>query len=126
MKNTLITIILLVLIGAVYCVYRYYPEPITRILNNSTATSTTQTKDQKVIAAGKEVLKALADKNYVKLQSLASVNGLSLKETPNLDFSKSDVSKADIINIPTDTKTKLWGYTDGKGDEIILSTKDFL
>lgn len=105
--------------------YFIYKNPTKRDAGENTS-NVTQTKEQKIVSVGKEVLKALKDKDYVKLQSLTSKNGLSLNIYPNLDLSKSQVSKIDVGNISSDTKTTLWGYTDGKGDPINLTTKDFL
>jgi hypothetical protein len=119
MKKILIVIILIALGYGAYYIYQNTPESVT-------TEPAPQTKDQKVIAAAKEVLKALADKNYAKLASLTSTNGLSLNEVPSLDLTKSDVAKADVEKIPADTKITLWGYTDGQGAEIYLTKQEFI
>ncbi len=82
---------------------------------------------EKLIAASKQVLVALKAKDYQKLQTLTSSDGLSLNEYPDsLDLTKNDVTQSEISKIPTNTTIKLWGYTDGKGDPINLTVGNYI
>ncbi len=85
------------------------------------------TNEQKLISVGKEVLTALKNKDYTQLETLTSKSGLSFNEYPyELDLAKSDVTKDGVSDIPTDTTVRMWGYTDGKGDEIRLTTSAYI
>ncbi|MCX6752265.1 MAG: hypothetical protein NTZ87_02075 [Candidatus Nomurabacteria bacterium] len=79
-----------------------------------------------LLKAGTDVLTALRDDNYQKLEELTSSSGLSWNEYPQLDFTKNDISKDSISDISTDNKTYMFGYTDGKGDPIVLTKKDYI
>lgn len=77
------------------------------------------------IDAGNIVIATLLEKDYAKLETLVSKDGLTLDLYPQI-VEANIVLKKDISKIPTDSKTRIWGYTDGKGDPIDLTTKDFL
>jgi hypothetical protein len=82
---------------------------------------------EKLIVASKQVLVALKAKDYQRLQTLTSLDGLSLNESPDsLDLTKNDVPQSEISKIPTNTTIKLWGYTDGKGDPINLTVGNYI
>ncbi len=102
-------VVILVLIGGIYL----YKQP-----NETTQIIPVETKEQKLIKVSKEVLKALAVKDYSALEKLTSPDGLSLSFYPNLDLTKTYSAN--------DPKIYLFGYTDGKGDPINLTTKQFL
>jgi hypothetical protein len=68
----------------------------------------------------------LADKNYIVLEELTSSQGLSWNEFLDIDLTQTDIKKDDISEIPKDAKTYMFGYTDGKGDPIILTKTDYL
>ena len=76
--------------------------------------------------AGTAVLKALESNDYKKLETLTSGNGLSLNLYPNLDLTKSTVSKNAVSDIAIDSTQYVWGYTDGKGDKIVMTTAQFI
>lgn len=83
--------------------------------------------NEKITVAGKEVLTALKNKDYNKLETLASKDGISFKLAGYpLDLTKNNVLKEKISEISSDTNKYLWGYTDGKGDEIRLTTAEFI
>lgn len=104
-------------LGAGFYAYKNIPQ---------ISSETPASKNEKVIAASQKVLEALAAKDYTKLAELSSKEGLSLNEIPNLDFKSKDITKAEISGIPNDNTVFLWGYTDGKGDEINLTRKAFI
>ncbi|MEK9184858.1 MAG: hypothetical protein AAB866_01685 [Patescibacteria group bacterium] len=83
-------------------------------------------KEQKLISVSKEVLSALKNKDYQRLEGLVSQNGLSLGKEPNVDYINNLIAKNDVSEIPKDTKVYFWGYTDGKGDPINLTRTQFL
>ncbi len=91
-----------------------------------TPSNNANTDEQKVLVVAREVITALAARDYQKLEGLVSLNGLSLNIYPQLDFQKNLIAKNDISEIPVDTKIYLWGYTDGKGDPINLTRAEFL
>ncbi len=82
--------------------------------------------DDKLLKAGNEVLMVLKAGDYKTLEGLTSLGGLSWNENPQLDLTKSDISKDKVAGIPLDTKTYLFGYTDGKGDPIQLTIADYV
>lgn len=83
--------------------------------------------DETLVTTAKEVLVALKSKDYVKLQDLTSLDGISWNIYPDsLDLTKNDISKADVSRIPTNTQKYMFGYTDGKGDPIELTISDYL
>lgn len=92
---------------------------------DQTPTVADTTKEKELVAAGKEVLNAMALKDFAKLARLTSRDGLSLNETPNLDLSTSNLPRLEISKIPTDTETFMWGYTDGQGLEIDMTRKEY-
>ncbi len=83
-------------------------------------------KNEDVTAVSKKVLTALRNKDYAALEALSSSDGLVFEEYPNLDFTKSDITKERISDVPTDTQKRLFGYTDGKGDPIFLTTAEYV
>ena len=83
-------------------------------------------RDGLVYEAGKAVLLALKDRNYQKLEELVIVEGLSFSHTPFIDYNKVTVSKDKISDIEKDTETHLFGYSDGKGDPIILTNIQYM
>ena len=78
-----------------------------------------------VTDAGNTVIGTLLEKDYAKLETLVSKDGLTLDFYPRM-VDTNTIVKKDISNIATDSKTRIWGYTDGKGDPVDLTTKDFL
>lgn len=96
-------------------------------LKFTSPTNAVQSKEQKLISTSREVLTALKNKDYNKLETLSSKDGLSFNEnSDSLDLSKNDVSKDAISEIPKNTTKYMWGYTDGKGDEIRLTLSDYI
>ncbi len=96
-------------------------------LKFTSPTNTVQSKEQKLISTSREVLTALKNKDYNKLETLSSKDGLSFNEYPDsLDLNKNDIGKSAISEIPTNTIKYMWGYTDGKGDEIRLTVSDYI
>lgn len=83
-------------------------------------------KPKDVIVTAKAVLIALKSKDYVALENLTSSDGLSWNEYPSLDFSKSDISKPEISDIPTNSNIYMFGYTDGEGKPIKLTIEEYL
>ncbi len=83
-------------------------------------------KQNPIIDRAREVLFMLQNKNYSQLEEFISSDGLALNNLPNVNLTKNNVLKKDISDIPNDSKVHLWGYTDGKGDPINLTTKDFI
>ncbi len=128
MKKIILLIIVLALVGGGYYAYKASQKPATTdevTKPDETPTVAETPKEEQLVAAGKEVLKAIAAKDFVTLATLTSTEGLSLNEIPNLDFSVSNLPQSQIQQIPTDTETFMWGYTDGKGDEIELTRKEY-
>lgn len=93
------------------------------VVDNNT---TNATSDEKVLATANEVLGALKARDYQKLESLVSEDGLTLNYFPALDFAHNLIAKNEVSTIPTDTKEYFWGYTDGKGDLINLTRAGFI
>lgn len=91
-----------------------------------TSPATTATNEQKVAATAKEVLGALAARDYQKLGGLVSEDGLSMDLYPRFSPVKNVIAKDDVSKIPAAAKTYLWGYTDGKGDAINLTAAEFI
>lgn len=131
----LIVILVLAVAGGMY----FYQKGKTKIPEVSTTTQQISTEvpavnntpagltdEQKVLKAAREVIAALGARDYQKLERLASPDGLSVNLYPRLDLNKNLITRSEISNISQDTKTYLWGYTDGKGDPINLTRKDFL
>jgi hypothetical protein len=94
--------------------------------NTTNSTAPTTGNEQKVLATAREVIGALAARDYQKLEGLVSSDGLSLNFYPQLDLVKNLITKSEVSLIPKDTKVYLWGYTDGKGDPINLTRAQFL
>jgi hypothetical protein len=95
--------------------------------NNRLVPAQVNPKEQKLISASKEVLLALKNEDYKKLETLTSKDGLSFNEYPDsLDLNRNDISKSAVSEIPTNTTKYMWGYTDGKGDEIRLTVSDYI
>lgn len=76
--------------------------------------------------AGNAVLHALKSADYKKLEALTSASGLSLNLYPNLNLEKSTLAKDAVSDISIDSTQHMWGYTDGKGDEIVMTTAQFI
>lgn len=83
-------------------------------------------KASDLIDAGTAVLTALKAGDYRKLETLTSQNGLSFNVYPNLDLTKTTIVKDAVSDIPIDSTQRMWGYTDGKGDEIVLTTREYM
>lgn len=86
----------------------------------------TTTNEEKVLTTSRNVIAALAIRDYKKLDGLVSSDGLSIDLYPRFDVKKNLIPKNEISQIPQDTRTYLWGYTDGKGDPINLTRAEFL
>lgn len=128
MKKIILLIIIIALAGGGYYAYKASQEPATADQTaqpDQTPTIAETPKEEQLVAAGKEVLKAMATKDFVMLATLTSTEGLSLNEIPNLDFSVSNLPQSEISQIPTDTQTFMWGYTDGQGLEIDITRKEY-
>jgi hypothetical protein len=111
-KRLIGVIVLVVLAGVAGLIMK------TKASSNSAPLSLSQT--------GHEVLVALRDNNYRKLEGLVSLRGLSLSKEPSINLHEADVSKEKVSDIPKDKEKRLFGYTDGKGDPIMLSVADFM
>jgi hypothetical protein len=119
-KNLIILVLAAIVVLLGFVAYRYHLQaPQKPAGNQETA------PQESLISTAKEVVDALANKDYAKLQSLTSDAGLSLAMYPQLDLSKINVAKSDVSKIPTDQRTQLFGYTDGKGDPVILTASQF-
>ena len=111
------------------------PTPVVNISNpNPVVYVTTTTNeivpnikdDSKAISFAQKVLNALESNDYIGLSNMVSPDGLNLNMYPYIYWSKNNIPKNEIANINHDTKTYIWGYTDGKGDPVDLSRADFI
>lgn len=128
MKKIILLIVIIILAYGGYYAYKTSQQSSTAgetSQPDQTPTIAETPKEEQLVAAGKEVLKAMTAKDFSMLATLTSSEGLSLNEIPNLDFSVSNLPQSQISQIPTDTETFMWGYTDGKGDEIELTRKEY-
>ncbi len=73
-----------------------------------------------------EIINLLSAKDYAKLEAMVSSAGLSVNDNPSLDLTKHHISKENISEIPYDSTTMLWGYEDGRGDPINVTTQAFI
>lgn len=119
-KNIILLLIAFVFAGIFYYFYLQRPASI-KIVNVPVAT-----KDEKLINTAREVLSALSKEDYQGLEEMTSPDGLTLNFYPRLDLSKVHSTKENISEIPSDTKVYLFGYTDGKGDPVNLTTFQFI
>lgn len=73
-----------------------------------------------------EIINILSAKDYAKLETMVSSAGLSINNNPSLDLTKHHVSKEKVSEISYDSATTLWGYKDGRGDPINVTTQAFI
>ncbi len=122
-----IILVILLLVLAILCLMYFHkntenPVPIVNDRAQVHANENTE-----LVAASKLVLSALKNKDYVALQKLVSDNGLSMNLYPDeLSKDKGYIPKADIANIAGDKNIYVFGYTDGKGDEIKLTRREYI
>lgn len=83
--------------------------------------------------AARQILQVLADKKYAELARYVSPDGLTFNLYPSLDLSSGNkpsrnvtLNIDEVAKIATDPTKHLFGYTDGKGDPIDLTTADFI
>ncbi len=82
--------------------------------------------EEEILVTAKLVLSALRTRDYQRLEELTSPNGLTLNLNPNLDLRTIHAKKDDVSELKTATATYLFGYTDGKGDPINMTTAQFI
>lgn len=123
MKKIFVVIISIIFISAL-CFFFYYKN--IKLINGGDVLPPPITKEHLLIQTAQNVLSALANKDYVKLAELTSPDGLTLNLYPNLDLTKIHSTKDNVSNLPNEKKVYLFGYTDGKGDPINMTTYDFI
>jgi hypothetical protein len=118
-----------VIVGAIIIVVLALTSIIYYVKNNTSVPASVLMNSEKnptLIQNSREVLGALAKHDFAKLQTLTSDSGLTLSMYPNLDLQKIHSIKSNIANLPKDKTIYLFGYTDGKGDPVNMTTSEFI
>ncbi|HEY4483818.1 MAG TPA: hypothetical protein VI752_01410 [Candidatus Paceibacterota bacterium] len=82
--------------------------------------------EKEMVSTAKLVLSALRTRDYQRLEELTSPSGLTLNLTPSLDLRTIHAGKDEVSELKTNTETYLFGYTDGQGEPINMTTAQFI
>jgi hypothetical protein len=82
---------------------------------------------EQAMTASREVINLLKDKNYQLLSEyIHPIKGIRFSPYANVNIKDNSVfTPFQISNFTNDTKKYIWGYTDGKGDEIKLTPSEY-